>query len=268
MKKLLFALLTLTSTSSFGQLLKIKELALANISIGSVDRLGNFYFVLSSGKLQKYDPDGNLLDETTDILKELTLIEPWNPLKVFVYSNKTTKYQHLDRHLAELEEKVLEPSLSITPLLVCPDNEVNKAWVLDVADFTLKKVNLSDNQIELDTRLPKDWSNENSNFVFMREYQNRIFLLDKNKGILMLNNLGIPITSIETKGLSFFNFLGEELCYRKDNEILLLDLFTGDIRIAATLDNPSTITTSILTDERLVLVYGNKVEILQLKAVR
>ncbi|MEQ9415567.1 MAG: hypothetical protein RIF39_17150 [Cyclobacteriaceae bacterium] len=268
MKLLIAFVLVITQLTSFAQLNKVTDLDTPNVSTASVDRLGNFYFVLPTGALQKYDPDGNLLDEVKDGVVPLTLLEPWNPLKVFTYSNTNRVIKHWDHHLALLEEKPLEPSLSITPQLVCPANEVHKAWILDVADYTIKKVNLATNEIEIDAALPTGWASDDSNYVFMREYQNRIFLLDKNKGILMLNMLGKLITTIEIKGLEFFNFMGEELCYRNGNDILLLDLFTGATRKAASINSEKNIRTSILTDERLVLVLADKVEIYALKVGR
>ncbi len=259
MRYLLSIIFLMNQLTSVAQLKKVAELSLSNVSIASVDRLGNFYFVLTTGTMQKYDPDGTLLDEVKDSVLPITLLEPWNPLKVFTYSNKNTLIKYWDHHLTLLEEKPLEPSLSITPQLVCPANEVNKAWILDAADYSMKKVNLSTNEIEVDAALPTAWASSDSDYVFMREYQNRVFLLDKNKGILMLNMLGKLITTIEVKGLSFFNFLGEELCYRKNGQILLLDLFTGETRKIADLPEPDRILFTIITDERLVVGREGKV---------
>lgn len=259
MKYFLSLMIVITQLTSYAQLIKIKELDMTHTLNSSVDRLGNFYFVLSTGVMQKYDPDGNLLNEVKDGVVPLTLLEPWNPLKVFTYSNEDKLIKYWDHHLTLLEEKPLEPSFSITPRLVCPANEVHKAWILDVADYTIKKVNLATNEIEIDAVLPKGWAGDDSNYVFMREYQNRIFLLDKNKGILMLNMLGKLISSIEVKGLDYFNFMGEELCYREDSKILLFDLFTGETRIMTNLREPDNILFTIITDVRLVVGREGKV---------
>lgn len=240
------------------QTTEVAQIPLSGVEVASVDRLGNFYFVLANGKMQQYDTNGSLLNETENTILPLTLLEPWNPLKVFLYSSKKNEYTYLDHHLEIIEKKKLDPSLSITPQLVCPDIDANKVWILDAADFSLKKVNLKTNQIELDTPIPDEWTG-NSQFVFMREYQNRIFLLDKNKGILMLNNLGKEITSINVKGLSFFNFLGQELCYRAGNEMMLLDLLTGETRVLTELTDTGTILFTIVTDERLIIGKNDKV---------
>lgn len=258
LRDFLLTILAFISLNVSAQLTLVKEWNI-KVSIPSVDRLGNFYFVLTSGIIQKYDPNGVLLDESTENALPLTLVEPWNPLKVFTYSNQTKKYKFWDHHLVLLEEKALEPSFAISPQLVCPDNEIHKAWIFDDADFSLKKVNLLNNTIELDSPIPADWGNANAEFVFMREYQNRVFLLDKNKGILMLNHIGKLVTGIEVKGLSFFNFLGQELCYRKDGQVLLFDLHTGETRKIVDLSEPEGILFTIITDERLVVGREGKV---------
>ena len=44
-----FTIIVLLASSANAQLTKIKELELHDVSSASVDRLGNFYFVLPSG---------------------------------------------------------------------------------------------------------------------------------------------------------------------------------------------------------------------------
>ncbi|HOO10071.1 MAG TPA: hypothetical protein PKW06_09040, partial [Cyclobacteriaceae bacterium] len=67
------------------------------------------------------------------------------------------------------------------------------------------------------------------------------------------------VTTIEVKGLGFFNFLGEELCYRRQGDIALFDLYTGETRVVATLPDPKGILFTIITDERLVVGRTGKV---------
>ncbi len=75
MKYFMSLVLVIAQLTSYAQLNKIKELELTPILNSSVDRLGNFYFVLSTGVMQKYDPDGNLLNEVKDGVVPLTLLE-------------------------------------------------------------------------------------------------------------------------------------------------------------------------------------------------
>ncbi|MGE0588350.1 MAG: hypothetical protein AB7O48_07220 [Cyclobacteriaceae bacterium] len=263
MKAFSLILTLIVCTDVKAQLANVAELDLKNVSICSVDRLGNFYFITDDGLLKKYDPDGKLLSQTTKSVTPLTLLEPWNPLKVFIYDRKAKKYTHLDHNLEVLEVIPLEPSLSISPALFCPANEANKGWILDEADYTLKRVNLSTKEIEFEATLPEDWVIE-PQFIFMREYQNMVFLLDKNAGIYILNNLGKPIKTIEIKGLTFFNFMGEELCYRQGNDIVLFDLYTAETRKVADISKFKKVVNTVITDERLAVVTPQKVEIFKL----
>lgn len=263
MKVLTLVLTLFLYTNVKAQLTKVVELDLKKVTTCSVDRLGNFYFINGDGILRKYDPDGKLLSQTKKSVTPLTLIEPWNPLKVFIYDRGSKKYTHLDHNLEVLEVTTLEPSLSISPTLFCPANEANKGWILDEADYTLKRVNLSTKEIEFEATLPEEWVVE-PQFVFMREYQNMVFLLDKNAGIYILNNLGKQIKAIEVKGLTFFNFMGEELCYRKGNDVILFDLYTAETIKIADISKFKNVINTVITDERLAVLTPEKVEILKL----
>src|SRR6267378_2393963 len=64
---------------------KIKEFSTQEVNKVSLDRLGNFYLVLKKGVVKKYDTDGNFMDEFSNPeAYPITLVDPWNPLRVFV----------------------------------------------------------------------------------------------------------------------------------------------------------------------------------------
>ena len=100
-------------------------------------------------------------------------------------------------------------------------------------------------------------------YPLMRAYQNRLFLLDGQVGIHIFNNLGKLITTVPVAGLNYFNFLGEELCYRKDKQVMLMDIYTGEERVAAVLDIDSAILFTLITDERLLVVTDQGVTFYQ-----
>lgn len=261
MRLLILSLLLILNfnTNSIAQLKKLKELELTGISKPSVDRLGNFYFAFEEGKIAKYDPNGKLLDTSLKTFSPLTLIESWNPLKVFLYSQKEKKIQFLDHHLSELDTRLFDPSLTVNPLLVCPGNENNKFWIFDNVELAIKKVDISTSHIDVNSPVEEEWSNLLTHVVFMREYQNMVFLLDSANGIFIFNNLGKAIIHIAIAGLSFFNFMGEELCYRDEGKVVLMDIYTGNKRTIAELPESKDILFTIITDERLVVGRKKKV---------
>ncbi len=262
---ILFISFIIISLQGIGQLKKVTEVNAENLSTASVDRLGNFYFSFTNGTIQKLDLNGSLLDETEVSFPDISLIEPWNPLNIFLYNSDEQKISYLDHHLKSLNSVQLEPSLSINPLLACPDNMVNKIWIYDEADQTIKKVDITNSTILVDEPLPVDWIGEEPNIVFMREYQNMIFMLDQNRSIFILNSLGLPITHIKTNTRNFFNFNGEELCYLQDDNLVLLDLHTGDTRTITTLNNPQEVRFTIITDERLLVVREKTADFFELR---
>ena len=86
---LLFLVFSTAALHGMGQLNKIGELNVENLQSASVDRLGNFYLLFKTGIIQKLDPDGVLLEETKERYSDIALIEPWNPLNVFLYNGSS-----------------------------------------------------------------------------------------------------------------------------------------------------------------------------------
>src|SRR5882672_11991515 len=67
-----------------GQTKKLRDIAMEGIVNVSIDRLGDFYLVRSDGSIHKYDTDGNFKAKFQNTGFPVTLLEPWNPLRVFV----------------------------------------------------------------------------------------------------------------------------------------------------------------------------------------
>jgi hypothetical protein len=257
---LILSLVAVTQPS-FSQLRKLTEFELEGITHVSVDRLGNFYFVVENGSIKKYDPSGKLMASSLPQSHPLSLLEAWNPLRVFAYYAEDTAYHIFDYNLELLEIKKLNPALAIAPQLVCPGNEP-AFWIFDKADNSVKKFDYRTSELLIESSI--DSAGAENNYSFMREYQNYLFLANQDAGIEIYNSLGKPVNQIPLEGVSYFNFMGEELCYRKSNQLLLYDLYTAEVRTIAQLDERDNIRFSITTDERVVVVVYNKVMIYSL----
>ena len=228
------------------QLTKIKEWSAGEITNVSVDRMGNFFFILKKGGIKKYDPDGKVMASLSK--RKPTLIEPWYHPSIFIYNRGTQKYFSFGRFFEDVKEYTLAPELAIEPYLVCPTHD-NRLWILDKADFSLKKVNPLTQEVVNEFVL--DTGSAAPEFTYLREYQNLLFLQEKNFGIWIVNTLGKVITKIEIKNPGNFSFFGQELYYLENNTIRFFDLLTearhelaleGDLKFA------------IVTDERILTV--------------
>jgi len=101
------------------------------------------------------------------------------------------------------------------------------------------KYNSFSNTVELSTKLDLIISLDDHDITFMKEYQNLLFINDKNSGIYILDNFGNYKTKLDIPGLNFFNFWKNNLYYFKDGKIILFDIYSGkieEINIPADLD--------------------------------
>lgn len=239
---------------------KIKEFKSSEITQLSVDRLGNFFLVSKNGSIKKYDPQGKVTASLKE--KNTTLLEPWYHPSIFIYDKKKQSYTAYGRNFENGRQTSVDPAWAIEPALVCPSND-NKLWLFDQADASIKKVNPFTNEVLIEFSLDTTKFKTKPNFTHLREYQSMIFLLDKNSGIVILNNIGKQINKIEKADIGNFNFFGEELYYLDGDSIKLFDLYTEEThKIKVEGENKF----ALVTDERIILVNSkNRVTVFEFK---
>jgi hypothetical protein len=227
---------------------KVKEIKAGKIESVAIDRLGDFFLVFKNGEIKKYDASGKVLASLKKE-KNTTLLEPWFHPKIFVYDQQGQQVAIYDRNFQSPDIRQLDPSIAIKPLLACPTND-NKLLVLDGADFSIKKVNPANNEVTAEFYI--DSAESKPNFIYMREYQNLIFLLDKNSGIVIYNTVGKKINQLKTHANNF-GFFGEELYFLEEEKIVFFDLYTEKIRLV----NVGKGKFALVSDERILLVKEN-----------
>ncbi len=229
---------------------KIIEFRPGKIENVAVDRLGNFFLVFKNGLIKKYDLNGKVLAELKRE-KSPALIEPWYHPKIFLYDQLVQQCTIFDHHLQNPEILHLDPSIAIKPLLACPTND-NKLLVLDGADFSIKKVNSVTNQVLTEFYLDSAQFDSTHEYRYLREYQNLIFLLDKNAGIEIYNMVGKKVNQIKTTSFNF-GFYGEELYFIQPGKIVFYDLYSEKNRTMKIADARF----ALVSDERIFLVSDN-----------
>jgi hypothetical protein len=262
------AILLFGSNASVSQALdtlkKINVVPLKGIDHLAIDRLGNPYGVFTNLSISKYDTDGKFQCAFANPEKKpITQLEPWNPLRVFIYSKETQEIVVLDRSLLQQEKIKIDASLGIDPLLTSPGNN-NSYWLLDGSDLTLKKIDYKNSEVTLEISLNKSNQSVPPHYIFLREYQNMIFLLDEKTGIEIYSIVGKQINKIEAAGLSYVGFLGQELYYLEEGKLKFYDLYTEETH-QFTVGN---VKQALATDERLILLKGEVMEVYEFKPMR
>lgn len=230
------------------RLKKIKEFKAGKIEKVAVDRLGDFFLILKGGEIKKYDANGKMLASLKQD-KVPSLIEPWFHPKIFIYQQQNQQCLNYDRNFENPDSWYLDPAVAIKPLLACPTND-NKLWVLDGADLSMKRVNPKNSEVTAEFYI--DSAEARPQFVYLREYQNLIFLLDKNSGIVIYNTVGKKINQLKTDANNF-GFFGEELYFIQQGKIVFFDLYTEKTRLVEIGEGKFV----LVSDERILLVKGN-----------
>jgi hypothetical protein len=244
---------------------KIHEFKVTDVANVAIDRLGEFYIIFANQSIKKYNTDGKYLSTFKSKPGDSTTsIHPWNPLHVLLYDRNKKTIQFLDRSLSVLRKVIIDPSFAIEPSLACASSNNNNYWLYDKADFTIKKIDLSKEIITYEIDVKKVYSNKIPSLSYIREYQNSLFLLDKNEGVKIVSITGRLIDSIDSNTIANLSFTGEELYYLDKGKIHFYDLYTKQIR---EIEVGNDVQFALITDERIILVKSKKVSIYIFKVI-
>jgi hypothetical protein len=246
---------------AFGALAQSKTVSFetsSEIIWAGVDRPGDLFVLLKNGEVQKFDKQARKLGSHT-FKKPPRIFDPLDGTQSFYFLAGSNSYGNLSSDMVDVSEKTLDPSFAVSPTLVCP--ALHELWILDSTDLSLAKTKVNASEVSFETSL-QAISKKKPEFVMMREYQNYLFLLDRNNGIHLFNGLGKYVKTIAETGLNYFGFLGEELYFIKGNQVVLIDLYTNERRM---LPLPSPANFVLLTDDKLFAVDTKKVSIFDFK---
>lgn len=252
----LFACCLLSGVTAWAQPIPKPISVDSDIVWAGVDRPGDLFVVLASGEVQKYDKTGKKIGSHR-FKAPPTLLDPLDGVQSFFYQRAGNQYGTLSYDFSTVNEKLLDPSFAISPWLVCP--ALHELWILDSADFTIKKTTMHAMTISLESALKHLPDKKISDYLSMREYQNYVFLLDQSAGVHMFNPLGRFVRTLGEAGMRYFNFLGEELYFVSGNHLVFIDLYTAERRTQP-LQIPCTF--ALLNDDKLYAISARSVTIL------
>lgn len=233
---------------------KITTIDIQNVASAYVDRPGDLYILHTDNTISKFDtlgmPIGNLSFEQTP-----AVFEPRDGARMFIYFADTKKGSFFSPETKQ--EFTIQNHFAIEPIIATSSGD-NNVWIVDKADWSLKRFDPKASKIIAESLIDKTQFEGEPKIIAIREYQNFLFVLEKNTGILIFNGLGKQLKKIGAAGIPYFNFLGEELYYLKDNKLIFYDLFDGKRREEA-MDAKSLYT--LQTDARKYVVYADRIDV-------
>lgn len=253
--KLLILFLLVSPLLVIGQK-RVTAIDIKDVASAYVDRPGDLYILHTDNKVSKFDTLGMPVADM-GFEKTPTVFEPRDGARLFIYFADVKQGAFFSEGTSQgffiYDYFAMEPVFATS----CGDNQV---WIVDKGDWSIKKLDPKAGKIVAEATIDRAQFQDEPKIMAVREYQNFLFVLDKNMGIIVFNAIGKQIKKIEGEDIPYFNFLGEELYYRKGDKLIFYDLFDGSTR-EENID--STCLYTLLTDARKYVVYKDRIDVFE-----
>lgn len=229
----------------------------------STDNSGNLFLATEDGLIYKYSSTGDsLLAFSPRKKSSIDLLEAGSGLKIFVFYRDFQEFILLDRFLISSPYYSFNPDYVGFASLVTIGGD-NNLWLLDQVDFSLKKYNVNTNVLEIISPLDLIMDPKNYQAVFMKEYQNLVYIYDVNTGLYVFDNLGNYKKKIPVTGFSTFNFIRNHLYYIRDGFLHMVNLYNGATS-GIPLPPEENAKFVLMTEKNVSLILGKKLKILRI----
>jgi hypothetical protein len=230
----------------------------------SIDRQGNIYISNVEGAIEKYDRNGILKRHFSSNKKsKSSLIEAWQGLRVFTFYKDFQEYQLLDRLLNNSERYTLDDQKIAGFSSMATMAADNNIWLLDARALSLKKIDINNQEVILETSFSLNLPSPSYDFTFMREYQNLLFIADQKSGILVFDNIGNYLETLDLGAVEHFTFNESNLVTLKGNKLLTFDVYTK-LKREISLPDSSFFSFVLMENTRIFLFSMNQLFIYEL----
>lgn len=193
----------------------------------SIDVSGNIYVALEGGSITKYSPELDSLFTYSPVqVGNVKLLEAGNGLRIFAFYDYYQEYLITDRFLTQpVRAKFSSATLDFVE--IASQSQDNNIWLVENSGLRLVKYSPATQTILTETFLSSIVDSRNPSFSFVKEYQNQVFLVDKNSGIYVFDNLGNFSRKIPVKTDKCL-FYSTKITYVQGNELIVSDLYKQD----------------------------------------
>ncbi len=193
----------------------------------SIDQSDNIYISDVKGNVYKFGSNLNKpLVYSPDKPAKITFLETWQGLRIFCFYRDIQEFALLNRFLNSSENYLFDlPEIQFA--VAATTSFDNNLWILDQPSMSLLKYNISSNSIEFTKPLDLTFQKPFSEIILFREYQNRIYLIDKQNGIFIFDNLGNFISNEKLKTSASISFFENYLYYLENGRLIFKNLYSS-----------------------------------------
>jgi hypothetical protein len=184
----------------------------------TTDNLGNAYIVTGS-IVEKYSPEGDFLKSYSDNnLGRISLFDATNPMKLLLFYEPFQQMILLDNMLAPAGDPIqFEPMGYNQVSLLCSSHN-NGTWIYNKQNSELIRFDQSFQVTNQTGNISQQLLTE-INPDFLIEQNNKVFLNDSTKGILVFDIYGTYNKTIPLKGLHHFQTDNDLIIFFKDGKL-------------------------------------------------
>lgn len=223
--RLLITALILLPGILFSQRLEeLKTYPISGQAIWMVDGLENI-IISDRDRLTKYDKNGKLLfEQSQKSLGRLDKIELVNSLKIYGFSENQQLVCFYDNSLTSMEKCIdLSEYDLVNVSTVASSGQSDKMWAFDQVNSSLyllsfKGLLQSQNVKNLNGIL------DAAHIAELIEWDNKLFILDNQKGIYVFDLYGTLIRFIEVQQVKWIQFYNDYLICLKEGKLEMISL--------------------------------------------
>lgn len=194
----------------------------------TTDPQGNVYAIYPS-EIKKFNTQGEeLFNYSNNVLGEIAHVDASNPMKILVYYPDYAKIVVLDNTLSEWSEQMTINDLNIEETTLVCSSYNNGIWFYNPLKFQLSRIEgevVTNNSAQLNSILSEDL-----NPSYLSEYNGKLYLADKNIGVLVFDIYGAYLKTIPLQDFTSMQIKDKYVIYTNiKGEMFVYDFFTLNI---------------------------------------
>ena len=223
-----------------------------------IDELEQLYTVSSNNTIRKFDREGKLQFEYSDnTLGPITNFDVSNPLQLLVFHKNFQTVKIFDRTL-NLTTQIDLNKLDLFEIQTVASSNDNRIWVFDELNQELLKIdkngNIQGRNNDLRLRLKT-----NATPYFMVEYQNMVYMFDKEHGLLIFNNFGEFISKRTFFRPQDFRYAQGILFYQEYTDLVTYQIENAERVSVYYADKFQKGSNHYILDEKTIYLEGEKI---------
>ncbi|NCG29849.1 MAG: hypothetical protein GWP27_05190 [Bacteroidetes bacterium] len=193
-----------------------------------IDQLSNIYVVHQSELIKLNDEGDELARYSNKLFGQDLHLDVSNPMKILLFSADQMQLVFLDSRLSEIQRNVDLFQEGFEQISLAATSHSNGFWLFDPVNFRLirydQELKRSHESLNLAQIIQEEFHPTD-----MKEYMNRLYLVDSKIGVVVFDIYGNYVKRIPIQGIMKLRFADGRLVYRSTGGWEVFNLASSEI---------------------------------------